>query len=143
MSKRRASLLALSCLLLLATAASAETSTGFVDAPGSGKLWYEAKGQGSPIVFLHDGLVSSAGWDGPFDSLADSFRVVRYDRRGFGRSEPPKGPYSDVDDLQAVFETLKIGRAVLVGCSNGSRLAVDYTLAHPDRVEALVLVGPV
>ena len=136
-------LLALPCFLLLATAVSAHPPTGFVDAPGGGRLWYETKGQGSPIVFLHDGLVSSVGWDGPFDSLADSFGVVRYDRRGFGRSEPPKGPYSDVDDLQAILETLRIGRATLVGCSNGSKLAVDYTLAHPDRVEALVLVGPV
>jgi pimeloyl-ACP methyl ester carboxylesterase len=136
-------LLALPCLLLLATAASAEPATGFVDAPGGGRLWYEVKGQGSPIVFLHDGLVSSAGWDEPFDALAVYFRVIRYDRRGFGRSEAPKGSYSDVNDLQAILETLRIGRATLVGCSNGSRLAVDYTLAHPDRVEALVLVGPV
>jgi pimeloyl-ACP methyl ester carboxylesterase len=133
----------LPCLLLLATAASAQSPTGFVDAPGGGKLWYEARGAGSPIVFLHDGLVSSTGWDGPFEELAKSFRVIRYDRRGFGRSEPPKGPYSNVDDLQAILETLRIGRAVLVGCSNGSKVAVDYTLAHPDRVEALVLVGPV
>lgn len=142
MPKRRVALLALPCFLL-ATAASAQPATGFVDAPGGGRLWYEAKGKGSPIIFLHDGLVSSAGWDGPFDSLAASFRAIRYDRRGFGRSESPKGPYSDVDDLQAVFATLKIDRAVLVGCSNGSKLAVDYTLAHPERVEALVLVGPV
>ncbi|HEY0554834.1 MAG TPA: alpha/beta fold hydrolase [Thermoanaerobaculia bacterium] len=142
-----------SALVLLALAASAawgtpmapsaEPSTGFVDAPGSGRLWYEARGEGTPIVFLHDGLVSSATWDRPFDDFARSFRAIRYDRRGFGRSDPPKGPYSDVDDLQSVFATLKIGRAVLVGCSNGSRLAVDYTLAHPDAVEALVLVGPV
>ena len=116
---------------------------GFIEAPGGGKLGYEARGEGTPIVFLHDGLVSSAGWDSPFDALAKNFRAIRYDRRGFGRSEPPTGPYSDVDDLHAVLETLKAGRAVLVGCSNGSRLAVDYTLAHPDRVEALVLVGPV
>ena len=143
MPNLRDALLALPCLLLMAAAASAETATGFVDAPGGGRLWYEAKGTGAPIVFLHDGLVSSAGWEGPFDSLSQSFRVIRYDRRGFGRSEPPKGPYSDIDDLQAVFETLKIGRAALVGCSNGSKLAVDYTLAHPDKVEALVLVGPV
>jgi pimeloyl-ACP methyl ester carboxylesterase len=143
MPNRRPALLALPFLLLIATAASAETPTGFVDAPGGGKLWYEVKGQGSPVVFLHDGLVSSAGWDGPFAELSKGFRAIRYDRRGFGRSEAPKGPYSDVDDLQAVFEALKIGRATLVGCSNGSRLAVDYTLAHPDQVEALVLVGPV
>ncbi len=130
-------------LFLIATAVSAETPTGFIDAPGGGRLWYEVKGQGSPVVFLHDGLVSSAGWEGPFEEIAGSFRAIRYDRRGFGRSEAPKGPYSDVADLQAVFTTLRIGRAVLVGCSNGSKLAVDYALAHPDQVEALVLAGPV
>src|SRR3954453_7419370 len=135
--------LLLALLFLFATAAPAAPATGFVDAPGGGRLWYEVKGQGSPIVFLHAGLVGSAGWDASFDHLAKSFRVIRYDRRGFGRSAAPKGPYSDVDDLQAIFETLKIGRAVLVGGSNGSRLAVDYALAHPDRVEALVLLGPV
>jgi pimeloyl-ACP methyl ester carboxylesterase len=142
-----------SALILLALAASAawgtpmapsaESSTGFVDAPGGGRLWYEARGEGTPIVFLHDGLISSATWDTQFDDFAKSFRAIRYDRRGFGHSEKPVGPYSDVDDLQAVFATLKIDRAILVGCSNGSRLAVDYTLAHPDRVDALVLVGPV
>ena len=136
---------ALSVLLFLIASAASATSaaTGFVEAPGGGRLWYEIQGEGAPVVFLHDGLVSSAGWDGPFGDLSKSFRAIRYDRRGFGRSEAPKGPYSDVDDLDAVFGTLKIGRAVLVGCSNGSRLAVDDTLAHPDRVEALVLVGPV
>ena len=140
---RRVLLLGLLSSCLISTVAAAESTTGFVEAPGGGKLGYEVRGEGTPIVFLHDGLVSSAGWDSTFDTLAKSFRAIRYDRRGFGRSGPPKGPYSDVDDLHAIFETLKVGRAVLVGCSNGSKLAVDYTLAHPDRVEALVLVGPV
>ncbi len=139
----RVLLLALLAFGLTSTVAAAESATGFVEAPGGGKLGYEVRGEGTPIVFLHDGLVASAGWDSTFDVFAKSFRAIRYDRRGFGRSEPPKGPYSDVDDLHAVLETLKVGRAVLVGCSNGSKLAVDYTLAHPDRVEALVLVGPV
>jgi pimeloyl-ACP methyl ester carboxylesterase len=140
---RRVLLLGIIYSPLMATVSAAESTTGFVDAPGGGRLWYEAQGEGAPIVFLHDGLVASATWDAQFDVFAQSFRAIRYDRRGFGRSAVPKGPYSDVDDLHAVFESLKIGRAVLVGCSNGSRLAVDYALAHPDRVEALVLVGPV
>ncbi|HEX9944228.1 MAG TPA: alpha/beta fold hydrolase [Thermoanaerobaculia bacterium] len=130
-------------LSLPAQAASpAEPATGFVEIPG-GKLWYEARGEGTPMVLLHDGLLPSATWDGQVDAFSRSFRVIRYDRRGYGRSEPPKGPYSDIDDLHAVFEALKIARAVVVGCSSGGRLAVDYALAHPDRVEALVLVGPV
>lgn len=125
-----------------AAAASGEPATGFVQVP-DGKLWYEVKGEGTPVVFLHDGLLPSATWDGQFDVFARSFRAVRYDRRDYGRSEPPKGPYSDVEDLHTVLESLKIGRAVLVGCSSGGELAVDYALAHPDRVEALVLVGSV
>ncbi|MEA2602920.1 MAG: hypothetical protein QOF89_3912 [Acidobacteriota bacterium] len=138
---------ALSLTLLLGAATAqaagpAASATGFVDVP-NGKLWYEVRGQGETVVLLHDGLLFSAAWDGPFADLSRSFRVIRYDRRGFGRSEAPKEPYSDVEDLQAVFDALKIGHAALVGCSNGSKLAVDYTLTHPDRVESLFLVGPV
>ncbi len=119
-----------------------ESTTGFIDVPG-GKLWYEAKGEGTPIVFLHDGLLPSATWDGQFDVFARSFRAIRYDRRGFGRSEAPKEAYSDLDDLHAVLAALKVERAILVGCSSGAQRSVDYALEHPDHVEALVLVGPV
>ena len=76
-------------------------------------------------------------------AFARLFRTVRYDRRGYGHSEAAKAAFSDVDDLHAVLEALKIERAVLVGCSNGAKLAVDYALAHPERVGSLVLVGPV
>jgi pimeloyl-ACP methyl ester carboxylesterase len=116
--------------------------TGFVDVPG-GRLWYEARGQGTPLVLIHDGLLSSETWDEQAPAFARHFRVIRYDRRGYGRSEAPKEPWSDVDDLHALFESLKLGRALLIGCSYGGSLAVDYALAHPDRLEGLVLVGPV
>lgn len=125
-------------LLLVVTPVHAE----FIDVPG-GKLWYEVRGEGLPLVLLHDGLVPSGTWDDQMPAFARLFRTVRYDRRGYGRSEAAKQAFSDVDDLHAVLEALKIDRAVLVGCSNGAKLAVDYALAHPDRVETLVLVGPV
>lgn len=124
--------------LLLALPLQAES----IDVPG-GKLWYEVRGEGLPLILLHDGLVSSGTWDDQMPAFARLFRTVRYDRRGYGRSEAAKEPFSDIDDLHAVLETLKIDRAVLVGCSNGAKLAVDYTLAHPERVGSLVLVGPV
>src|SRR5215218_6003067 len=125
-------------LLLIASSLQAES----IDVPG-GKLWYEARGEGPPLVLLHDGLVPSGTWDDQMPAFARLFRTVRYDRRGYGRSEAAKEAFSDVDDLHAVLESLKIDRPVLVGCSNGSKLAVDYALAHPDRVGSLVLVGPV
>lgn len=141
----RAALLALLLVLVplvAAAAAPGEPTTGFVDVPG-GKLWYETRGQGSILVFIHDGLLASETWDDQIPVFAKSFRTVCYDRRSYGRSEPAKAPFSDVDDLAAIFETLKIPKAVLVGCSYGGSLAVDFALAHPDRVEGLVLVGPV
>jgi pimeloyl-ACP methyl ester carboxylesterase len=136
-------------LLLLALPAGAAPApppgdpvTGFVEVPG-GKIWYEAQGQGTPLVLIHDGLLSSETWDEQVPTFARTFRVIRYDRRGYGRSEAPKEPWSDVDDLHALLEFLKIEQAILIGCSYGGSLAVDYTLAHPDRVEGMVLVGPV
>lgn len=136
-------------LLLLALPAGAAPATpsgdpvtGFVEVPG-GKIWYEARGQGTPLVLIHDGLLPSETWDEQVPTFARTFRVIRYDRRGYGRSEAPKEPWSDVEDLDALLEFLKIDQAILIGCSYGGSLAVDYTLAHPDRVEGMVLVGPV
>ncbi|HXO19502.1 MAG TPA: alpha/beta fold hydrolase, partial [Thermoanaerobaculia bacterium] len=123
-------------------ATDAQPASGYVQIAG-GRLYYEVLGQGPPLVFLHDGLVHSVTWDGQFPVFARKYRAIRYDRRGYGRTESGAEPYSDVDDLLAVFDALKVDRAVLVGASSGGGLAVDFTLAHPDRVSALVLVGAV
>lgn len=125
-------------LLLLTTPAWAE----FVEVPG-GRLWYESRGEGPALVLLHDGLVSSATWDDQMPAFSRLYRTIRYDRRGYGKSESNREPYSHLDDLATFLDALKIDRAVLVGCDNGARLALDYALAHPDRVSALVLSGPV
>lgn len=125
-------------LLLATTPAWAE----FVEVPG-GKLWYESRGEGPALVLLHDGFVPSATWDDQMPAFSRLFRTIRYDRRGYGKSESNREPYSHLDDLAAFLDALKIDRAVLVGCDNGARLALDYALAHPDRVSALVLSGPV
>lgn len=128
----------LALLLLITAPAFAE----MVEVPG-GKLWYESRGEGPALVLLHDGFVSSATWDDQMPAFSRLFRTIRYDRRGYGRSESNREPYSHLDDLAAFLDALKIDRAVLVGCDNGARLALDYALAHPDRVSALVLSGPV
>lgn len=130
------------CLLITLLSIAAPLHAGSIEVLG-GKLWYEVRGEGPAMVLLHDGLVPSGTWDGQMPAFSRLFRTVRYDRRGYGRSDAAKETFSDVDDLHAVLQSLKIDRAVLAGCSNGARLAVDYALAHPERVESLVLVGPV
>jgi pimeloyl-ACP methyl ester carboxylesterase/cephalosporin-C deacetylase-like acetyl esterase len=117
-------------------------ATGFVPVPG-GKLYYEVAGEGPALVLVHDGLVHSVTWDGQFPVFARTFRTIRYDRRGYGRSETTTRDFSAVDDLLAVLDALKVDRATVVGCSSGGGLSLDFTLAHPERVSALVVEGAV
>jgi 3-oxoadipate enol-lactonase len=116
--------------------------SGYVDVEG-GRLFYEEAGEGGAVVLLHDGLLHRESWDGQFSALAESYRVLRYDRRGYGLSTAPEAPFSHIRDLDAVLTAVGIERAVIIGCSSGGELAIDYTLAHPERVSALVLVGPI
>jgi len=116
--------------------------SGYISVP-DGRLYYEDAGQGPCIVFIHDGMLHSEAYDPQFAAFAGDHRVVRYDRRGYGRSDSPKQLFSDIADLKAVFDTLKIDSALLVGCSAGSLLSIDFTLAYPQHVTGLVLMGPV
>jgi 3-oxoadipate enol-lactonase len=121
---------------------SNETRSGFVDVEGS-RIHYEVAGQGDPtVVLMHGGLWDSRLWDRQFDLLAQRHRVVRYDLRGYGRSDRASGPYSAGDDLVAVLGVMPTDRAVLVAHSLSGRIAIDFTIARPQFVAALVLVAP-
>lgn len=107
-----------------------------------GRLWYEREGEGFPVVLLHPGLWDARIWDDQFDEFARHHDVLRYDLRGYGRSDRPEGPYSDLRDLQYLLGELGIDRCALVGCASGAQLALDYALAHPEAVDAIVPVAP-
>jgi len=121
---------------------SAPADTGYVLVDG-GKLFYEVAGNGKNIVLLHDGMVNREIWDEQFPLLAKTYRVVRYDRRGYGKSSDPEVRYSHIDDLNQLFIKLKIDKAIIFGMSSGGRLAIDFTLTYPEKVNGLVLVGAV
>jgi pimeloyl-ACP methyl ester carboxylesterase len=107
-----------------------------------GQLFYEMGGSGpQAIVLLHDGLIDASGFDEMWPILCEDFRVVRYDRRGYGKSPAANGPYSQTDDLAAVVAAAKLERFILVGFSAGGGIALDYALDHPQSVERLVLIG--
>ena len=72
---------------------------------------------------------------------AAGYRVVRCDLRGFGDSELRPGPFSDLGEVQELLDALEINQVALVGASYGGRVALEFTLTHPERVWALVLVG--
>jgi pimeloyl-ACP methyl ester carboxylesterase len=81
-------------------------------------------------------------WDGQFDALAAGHKVLRYDRRGFGRTTQDAAAFSHVGDLAGLLIHFDLGRVTLVGCSQGAKIALDFALARPELVDALVLVAP-
>lgn len=114
------------------------TLTGsFLALPGR-RLWVEQAGTGPPVVLVHSGVTDRRMWDGQVAALVDRYHVIRYDHPGYGRSDAATEPYSPVDELDAVLEHAGAERAALVGCSMGGMIVIDYTLAHGDRVAALV-----
>ena len=116
--------------------------SGYINVNGC-KLYYEVAGDSEHIVLLHDGLVDLQIWDEQFPLLARNYRVVRYDRRKYGKSSDPQANYSHIEDLNQVFIQLKIDKAVVFGMSAGGGLAIDFTLKYPERVSGLILVGSV
>jgi len=122
------------------------THAGYAHLNGA-DFYYETAGTGPRLVLVHAGIADSRMWDGQFDALAERFTVTRYDLRGFGRTLPAAGPlaggrYAHADDLRALLNFLSAPRASLIGCSLGSKTALDFALAHPERVERLVLTSP-
>jgi 3-oxoadipate enol-lactonase len=95
------------------------------------------------IVPLHDGLLHSVTWDDVWEPLCAKFHVLRYDRRGYGRSDAASAPYVPEEDLFQLMRLAKMDRAIIVGSSSGAGLALDFALAHPDMTEGLFLIGPV
>lgn len=106
------------------------------------RIHYERSGSGLPVVMLHAGIADSRMWEPQVDALATHFDVIRPDQRGFGESELPAARWSPVADLLALMDELHLKPAVLVGCSMGGELAIDFAIEHSERTAKLVLVGP-
>ena len=109
---------------------------------GKATLRFRDDGRGTPVVFIHGWTLDLEAWNPQAAALAESFRVVRYDRRGFGLSGGEPGRAADVDDLGRLLDYLELVRATLVGLSQGARVALAFALAHPERVAGVVLDGP-
>jgi pimeloyl-ACP methyl ester carboxylesterase len=121
---------------------SDKQTSGYLDVGGF-KIYYEARGSGPAIVLLHDGLLHAVTWDEVWEPLATRHEVIRYDRRGYGRSELPTRSYSSTEDLRKLLTHLKVQHAVIVGSSAGGALAIDFAIAHPEMVDGLFLIGPI
>ncbi|MEH2558176.1 pimeloyl-ACP methyl ester carboxylesterase [Bradyrhizobium algeriense] len=112
-------------------------------ASGQARLAVKVVGDGDPVVFLHAAVCDSRMWRAQLDAVGASNKAIAYDRRGFGETRAEKEDFSAVADLLAVIDAVGNGApAILVGCSQGGRVALDTALLHPSHVRALVLIAP-
>jgi len=105
------------------------------------RLACEVTGDGSPVVLVHAGITDAGMWDGVLSRLVGAHRTIRYDLRGFGRSQLPPGDFSHVEDLAAVISDIVGGPANVVGASVGGRIALDLAVTQPALVSSVALLG--
>jgi pimeloyl-ACP methyl ester carboxylesterase len=111
------------------------------------RLFYEAEGEGVPVVFVPDWAHDTGSWFRLLPSLrSEGRRLIRYDLRGQGRSEvPADGDYSlsaHEADLVRLLDGLGVERAQLVGTGLGGAIALRFALLHPERALAVVAIDP-
>jgi len=111
-------------------------------------LYYEDHGAGTPVVLIHGWPLNGASWEKQTAALlAAGFRVITYDRRGFGKSSQPAGGYdydTFAEDLHKLITTLDLHGAALVGFSMGGGEVARYIGRHgTDRVSKAVFISSV
>jgi 3-oxoadipate enol-lactonase len=107
-------------------------------------IHYEIAGDGPAMVLIHANPFDHDLWLYQIAHFSTWFKVIAVDIRGYGRSDKVTAPYSLEDmcnDVLGVMDKEDVQRAVLMGCSVGSGIALLLGLDHPDRFEGLVLVG--
>jgi len=108
------------------------------------EIWYEVKGDGPALIFVHANPFDHDLWLYQLAHFSTWFKVVGIDIRGYGRSAKVAEPFTlkDMcDDVLGVMTSLRLKRAVLIGCSVGSGIAILCGLERPDLFDAIVLVG--
>jgi len=109
---------------------------------GANELFYEAHGEGDPLLLIMGLAADSTAWLFQVPELARHYRTIVFDNRGVGRSSKPRGPYTIhemADDAAGLLDVIGIERAHVVGVSMGGMIAQELTLRHPKRVRGLVL----
>lgn len=111
-------------------------------AVSGGQIRFRDEGKGRPVVFLHGWTLDLEMWQPQVIALCRQFRIIRFDRRGFGLSSGTPDPAQDVEDFRSLVNHLQLAQVAVVGMSQGARLAIRVALGMPQFVSALVLDGP-
>lgn len=106
------------------------------------RLRYRDEGSGPAVLMVHGWTLDLEMWEPQLASLGNAFRLVRFDRRGFGLSSGRPSGAHDIADIGALCEHLAIRRVALIGMSQGVRAVLGFAQTAPDRISCLILDGP-
>src|SRR3954464_6876121 len=99
--------------------------------------------EGAPWVMFSNSFMTTLDmWDGQARDLAGEYRVLRYDQRGHGGTDPPAGHYTFdllIADAVALMEALNIKRTSFAGLSMGGATALGFAQQHPDRLDKVIV----
>jgi pimeloyl-ACP methyl ester carboxylesterase len=108
-----------------------------------GELFADVEGDGPPVVLVHSGVTDARQWEAVTALIQRRMTVVRYDRRGYGRSAKYKrGRYSASLDLLELLDGLALERVVACGNSAGGEALLEAAALQPERFARLVLLAP-
>ena len=106
------------------------------------RIWWDQSGAGDPVLLIMGHAYGAGMWHRTAPELAASYRVIRFDNRGVGRSSDPPGPYPVplmAEDALAVLDAAGAASAHVYGVSLGGAIALQLALGHPGRVRSLIL----
>ncbi len=117
----------------------------YADTP-LGQIHYRERGEGRPVLLLHQTASSSVMWERVMRALPDGLRLIAMDTPGFGESDGPGALPKDglgyyADRVAGFLDALGVDRAAIIGHHTGAMIGAELAAAHPDRVERLVLIG--
>lgn len=129
---------------------SAEASAGAVNGPSAdryldldgARVRYRDEGRGAAVLLVHGWTLDLDVWESQVQALRHAFRIIRFDRRGFGCSSGTPSIEHDVSDIGGLIQHFELERVALVGMSQGSRAVLAYACDHPGQVSCIVLDGP-
>jgi len=114
--------------------------SGFLET-NAARIYHEVEGAGEPVVLIHAGIANLRMWDEQVSALSDTYRVIRYDTRGFGLTETDDVEFSNRADIAALLDHLGETSAHVVGISRAGQIALDFALENPERVRSLVVAN--
>src|ERR1700729_2268027 len=127
--------------------AQSSVREAYASVPGARIFYRDSGGNGVPVILLHAATGSSLVWDYQIPAfVAAGYRVIAFDRRGWGRTEitaAESQPGTAAGDLLGLLDQLHLDQVHVVGTAAGGFAALDFTLSYPQRVRSLVIANSI